>query len=235
MANYDLFYWPVPFRGQFIRAILAFAGKSWVEYSSDEIVELMQQDPSKQPVPFMGPPVLIEKATGFAIAEMPAIALYLAETLGLLPDDAQLRALTAKIVNDANDVIDELTLDGGREMWTKSKWEEFVPRLRKWMTIWEATGARHGLGKETGYLLGTDRAGVADIVTSTLWTTMADRFSVVAITLDEAAPHVASMSRRLQNEPALAQLNKASIREYGDAYCGGEIEKSLRRVAVKQR
>ncbi|WP_432215113.1 hypothetical protein [Sphingobium yanoikuyae] len=42
------------------------------------------------------------------------------------------------------------------------------------------------------------------------------------------------MSRRLQNRPALAQLNKASIREYGNAYCGGEIEKSLRKVAVEQ-
>ncbi|WP_408021795.1 hypothetical protein [Sphingobium psychrophilum] len=69
------------------------------------------------------------------------------------------------------------------------------------------------MGKETGYLIGTDSAGVADIVTSTLWTTMADRFSVIAITLDETAPHVASMSRRLHNKPALAQLNKASIRE----------------------
>ncbi|WP_177185068.1 hypothetical protein [Sphingobium sp. YR768] len=45
------------------------------------------------------------------------------------------------------------------------------------MAIWEATGTRHGLMKDTGYLIGTDSAGVADIVTSTLWTTMAERFS----------------------------------------------------------
>jgi glutathione S-transferase len=32
-----------------------------------------------------------------------------------------LRAMTMKIVNDANDVIDEITLDGGREMWTKKR------------------------------------------------------------------------------------------------------------------
>lgn len=56
----------------------------------------------------------------------------------------------------------------------------------------------------------------------------------VGNTLVEAAPHIASMSRRLQSKPALARLNKASIKEQGDAYCGGEIEKSLRRVAVKQ-
>ncbi|MEJ7925759.1 hypothetical protein WG908_03195 [Sphingobium sp. AN641] len=101
------------------------------------------------------------------------------------------------------------------------------------MAIWEAPGARHGLGKETGYLIVTDSTDVADIAIST-WTTMADRFSTIANTLVEAAPHIASMSRRLQSKPALARLNKASIKEQGDAYCGGEIEKSLRRVAVKQ-
>jgi glutathione S-transferase len=81
------------------------------------------------------------------------------------------------------------------------------------MAIWKAAGARHGLGKETGYLFGTNSVGVADIVTSTLGTTMADRFFVIAITMDEVAPRIASVSRRLQNEPALAQLNKASVRE----------------------
>ncbi len=31
--------------------------------------------------------------------------------------------LSAKIANDANDVLYELTLNGGREMWTPEKWE----------------------------------------------------------------------------------------------------------------
>ncbi|MGG2475899.1 glutathione S-transferase, partial [Rhizobium sp. BR5] len=44
-------------------------------------------------------------------------------------------------MNDANDVLDELTLDGGREMWTPEKWEKFVPRLQKWVRIFEDTGA----------------------------------------------------------------------------------------------
>lgn len=92
------------------------------------------------------------------------------------------------------------------------------------MAIWKAAGARHDWEKEAGYVLGTASVGVAEIVTSTSGTTMADRFSVVAITLDEVAPRVASMSRQLQNEPALAHLNKSSVREYGDAYCGSEIE-----------
>ena len=31
MPDYDLYYWSVPFRGQFVRAVLAYAGKSWRE------------------------------------------------------------------------------------------------------------------------------------------------------------------------------------------------------------
>jgi len=44
------------------------------------------------PVPFMGPPVLTDRKAGFAIAQMPAITLYLGETLSLLPATAASRA-----------------------------------------------------------------------------------------------------------------------------------------------
>lgn len=230
MADYDLYYWPAPFRGQFIRAILAFAGKSWDEHDSGEIGALMSEAPRDQPAPFMGPPVLVETRTGFAVAQMPAIALYLGETLDLIPDNAQARALSAKLVNDANDVLDEITLDGGREMWTDGKWRAFVPRLQRWMAIFEAMGAQGGLEADEGYLLGTQEPGVADIVASTLWSTMTDRFPSIGALLAESAPAVAGLTRRLQEDPSLAALRRQSFERYGDAYCGGEIEKSLRRV-----
>ncbi len=232
MADYDLYYWPVPFRGQFIRAILAFAGKSWTEHSSDEIGELMQAPACDQPIAFMGPPLLIDTRSGFALAEMPAIALYLGETLGSIPDTPEMRARTTKLVNDANDVIDELTLDGGRAMWTTEKWDEFRPRLERWMTIWEDTGRRAGLTADAGFILGTPEAGVADIVTSILWSTMAAKFPAIAELLAETAPCTAGLSARLQALPSLKALSSRSLENYGDAYCGGEIEKSMR-VAIK--
>ena len=37
------------------------------------------------PVPFMGPPLLIDNKAGVAIAQMPAIVLYLGETLDSCP------------------------------------------------------------------------------------------------------------------------------------------------------
>lgn len=230
MSDYDLYYWSVPFRGQFVRAVLAYADKTWTEAGDAAISEMMSAKVQDMPAPFMGPPLLIDNKAEFAIAQMPAIILYLGETLDLMPASAALRALTIKVVNDANDVIDEITLDGGREMWTQARWRDFTPRLKKWMSIWEETGRRHGLKVGSGFLLGGEAPGVADIVTATLWTTMTDRFGKIAAILEDAAPMTADLSRRVANLPPLVKLAAQAREDYGDAYCGGQIEASLRKV-----
>ena len=230
MSDYDLYYWSVPFRGQFVRAVLAYADKTWTEAGDAAISEMMSAKVQDMPAPFMGPPLLIDNKAEFAIAQMPAIILYLGETLDLMPASAALRALTIKVVNDANDVIDEITLDGGREMWTQARWRDFTPRLKKWMSIWEETGRRHGLKVGSGFLLGGETPGVADIVTATLWTTMTDRFGKIASILEDAAPMTADLSRRVANLPPLVKLAAQARDDYGDAYCGGQIEASLRKV-----
>lgn len=230
MADYDVYYWSVPFRGQFVRAVLAYAGKTWTEGGDAAISKLMDEPVKTMPVPFMGPPMLVDKKTGFAIAQMPAIVLYLSETLELLPATPALRALTMKIVNDANDVIDEITLDGGREMWTENRWHDFVPRLKKWMSFWEEIGRRHGLKAGSGFLLGGQTPGIADVITATLWSTLSDRFPDIEIIFEEAAPMTAALTRRIANLPPLVELAAKARKDYGDAYCGGQIEASLRRV-----
>ena len=230
MPDYELYYWSVPFRGQFVRAVLAHAGKTWTEGGDDAISDLMGGPVKDMPVPFMGPPMLIDKKADFAIAQMPAIVLYLGETLDLLPPDPKLRALTIKIVNDANDVIDEITQDGGREMWTQKRWDEFVPRLQKWMSLWEEIGQRHGLKAHSGLLLGGKAPGVADVVTATLWSTMAERFPKIEAILKDAAPMSAALVERVAKLPPLAKLAVKAKEDYGDAYCGGQIEASLRKV-----
>jgi glutathione S-transferase len=230
MSDYDLYYWSAPFRGQFVRAVLAYAGKTWTEAGDAAIAELMRGPVKDMPVPFMGPPLLIDRRADVAIAEMPAIVLYLGETLGLMPPTPALRALTMKVVNDANDVLDEITLDGGREMWTAKRWQDFVPRLKKWMSLWEETGRRHGLKADAGFLLGGEAPGIADVVTATLWATMTDRFRKIETILEEAAPMTAALTRRVANLPPLAKLAAKARQDYGDAYCGGQIEASLRKV-----
>ena len=141
MSDYDLYYWSVPFRGQFVRAVLAHAGKTWTEHDGAAIAKLMGGEATLMPVPFMGPPLLVDRQADVAIAQTTAIILYLGETLDLLPGTPALRAMTLKLVADANDVIDEITLDGGRQMWTPARWRAFVPRLKRWMSFWEETGA----------------------------------------------------------------------------------------------
>lgn len=230
MCDYDIYYWPMPFRGQFARAVLAHAGKTWVEHSAPAISKLTAAPVSDMPVPFMGPPMLINRKTGFAIAQMPAIVLYLGETLDLMPATPALRAMTMKIVNDANDVIDEITLDGGREMWTRTTWRAFVPRLEKWMSFWDETGRRHGLKADEGFLLGGDAPGLADVVTATLWSTLADRFAAIEAILRETAPLTFALTRRVSALPSLAALAAKARRDYGDGYCGGQIEASLRKA-----
>jgi glutathione S-transferase len=230
MPDYELYYWSVPFRGQFVRAVLAYAGKSWTEGGDAAIAKLMEGPVRNMPAPFMGPPLLIDKKADFAIAQMPAVVLYLGETLDLIPTDPRLRALTMKIVNDANDVIDEITLNGGQKMWTEKRWKEFAPRLKKWMSFWEETGRRHGLKAESGFLLGGKSPGVADIVTATLWSTMTDRFHKIEMIFEKTAPMTAALTRRVARLPPLAALAAKARQDYGDAYCGGQIEASLRKV-----
>ena len=231
MSDYELYYWQMPFRGQFIRAILAHAGKRWDEFDDGAVARTMDADVGRQAIPFKGPPMLVDKRTGFALAQMPAIAYYLGETLDLLPGGVAGKASSLKVVNDANDVIDELSLDGGKQMWTPARWKAYQTRLRRWMAIWEETGRRHGLAAEAGHLLG-GQAGVADIVTATLWSTVGDRFPAIARMLGKEAPAVAGLTRRLMAEPALANLAAVSREQFGDSYCGGEIEKSMKRVIV---
>lgn len=234
MPDYTLYYWSAPFRGEFVRAVLAHAGRSWREAGDDAIGELMGGAVTAMPVPFMGPPLLVDTRNGFAISQMPAIVFYLGETLGLLPDEPERRAMTLKIVNDANDVIDELTLDGGRQMWTPKRWSAFRPRLGKWMSLWEETARRNGVTASAGFLLGTDEPGIADVVSATLWSTLGERFAILGAMLEDEAPITAALSKRVAGSPALARQAARSRDAYGETWSGGKIETSLRKVLKVQ-
>lgn len=230
MSDYTLYYWSAPFRGQFVRAVLGWAGQRWDEVGDDEIGALMEGPVKAMPIPFMGPPVLVDRSNDFAVSQMPAILLYLGEGLDLMPKRPAGRALTLKIVCDANDLIDELTRDGGKSMWTDDRWKEFQPRLEKWMSFWEEVGRRNGLTANEGFLLGGVEADLADVVTATLWTTIADRFPTIGTMLASTAPHTAALARRISALPVLAEVAEKARADYGDTWSGGRIETSLRKV-----
>ena len=67
-------------------------------------------------------------------------------------------------------------------------------------------------------------------MTATLWSTMTARLPALGRLLDEAAPMTAALSRRVSERPALTELAARSREDYGDSYCGGQIEASLRKV-----
>lgn len=230
MTDYELLYWSAPFRGQFVRAVLAFAGKTWTEGGDAKISRLMAGPLEDMPIPFMGPPVLIDRRADVALAEMPAIILYLGETLDLMPDMPALRAMTIKIVNDSNDVIDEVTLNGGDHMWSEKRWGEFRLRLAKWMSIWEDTGRRYGLDNDAGHILGGSTPGIADVITATLWTTMCERFTKIRDLFEETAPMTAALCRRVSALPPLVKLAETARKDYGLAYAGGQIGASMAEI-----
>lgn len=231
MTDYTLYYWPLPFRGQFIRAVLAEAEATWDEPEMDEIVGLASLPPGGQPVPFMAPPVLVDHAEALTLAQMPAILAYLGGKHGLMPSEPALAARTHKIVADANDVLDEVTRFGGRSMWSTGEWETFAEeRLPRWMEIFEAEGRAHGLTPEGGTMLGTPEPGLADLVTATLWFTMTEKLPALAPMFESHAPHVATLAERVMRRPALAEMRAETDARFGQAWCGGLIEASLREM-----
>ncbi|MFY0613755.1 MAG: glutathione S-transferase [Hyphomicrobiaceae bacterium] len=230
MTDYTLYYWPLPFRGQFVRSVLAHVGATWTDAEIDDLIAQKGAEPATQLVPHMGPPVLTDHATGFSIAQTPAILAYLGAKYELAPNDAERAALTAKLIADANDVLGDMTRGNGAQMWTPEDWAAFQPRLARWMTMFDVLGRRHGLTPEAGYMLGTDAPGIADLVVYCLWGVMTAKLPTLRPRLDATAPAIAGLSDRIGAFPEQAELSRRSDAAYGDAWCSGQIEASLRAV-----
>jgi glutathione S-transferase len=59
---------------------------------------------------------------------------------------------------------------------------------------------------------------------------MTERFAAIAAIFAETAPLTAALTHRVATLPPLAELAAKARTDYGDAYCGGQIEASLRKV-----
>lgn len=230
LPDYTLYYWPIQFRGQFVRAVLAHVSAKWDEVDFDEIIAVKGEAPRQQPIPFMGPPLLIDRETEASIAQLPAILNYLGEKHDLFPDDLMLRSITHKIIADANDVLYEMTRYNGAQMWTAETWGEFQPRLTRWMSMFEEIGNRHNLTVGSGYYLGTQNPSLADLVVAILWGTMTAKLTALRPMLETHAPVIAGLSDRILATPEQSDLRSRSDDLYGNGWCSGQIEASLRAV-----
>jgi glutathione S-transferase len=59
---------------------------------------------------------------------------------------------------------------------------------------------------------------------------MTDRFRNIEAILGETAPMTAALARRIADMPPLAKLTSHVQQDHSDAYCGGPIETSLRKI-----
>lgn len=230
-TDYTLYYWPIPFRGQFVRAVFAHVGATWEEADMPQIMGLKMADPADQPVPFMAPPMIVDRVGGEGIAQLPAILTYLGEKYELIPESPLGRAVTAQIIGNANDVLDELTRAGGAQMWTRGEWETWIEtRMPRWMQIFEEIAHRFDMSESGGTLLGTQEIGLADLVSATLWGVMGQKLPFFAKMLAQNAPMITAHTARVNSAEVLSALAEQTDAAFGDVYCSGEIEQSIREM-----
>lgn len=217
MTDYTLHYWPIPFRGHFIRYALAHAGASWDE---------ARLDPPEADYPFFAQPLLVDHASGQSLSQTPAILMSLGRRHGLIrePDE------TLRLICDAMDVLYEITRYHGAQMWDRAAWKAFAGgRLPRWMRIHEEVARRSGVSPQAGYLFGADAPGLADLTLAALWHTMVDKLPGLRPLIHAEAPGVEGLVDRIAARPEIAAMLEGWA---GPEYCGGQIGASLRDVVA---
>jgi glutathione S-transferase len=227
MAEYTLHYWDVPFRGIFPQLFLE---EIQAKYEWHDASEIYPKKSLKIHNPGMAPPYLYDTKINKYLAQMPAILMHLAREHDYLPKRTETLDLTLKTILDCNDVLMEVTNSYGKEMWSKSDWNEFrSTRFPQWMEIFEQTGIEHGLKEEKGYLLGSTIT-VADIATTALFGTLIHSFPELKSDLNKHAPRIAKLCERIEARPSIRAFLEKQREKYGQVYCGGDIEKSMRKM-----
>lgn len=215
MTDYTLHYWPIPFRGHFIRYALARAGASWEE----TVIR-----PGTVDYPFRAQPLLVDHTDGRMLCQAPAILMYLGRKHGLIAEPDE----TLRLICDAMDVLGEITRAHGAQMWDRPAWDSFVAgRLTGWMAIHERLCLLHGLDAERAHIFGTPAPGLADLTLAALWHTMVDKLPALRPVLHRTAPHLEALVDRVAATPEIARMRGDWP---GPAYCGGQIEASIREM-----
>ncbi|MGD2173054.1 MAG: glutathione S-transferase family protein [Gammaproteobacteria bacterium] len=227
MLEYKLYYWDVPFRGNFIQLFLEEVGAGYECRAATEIYPHKRLDIRN---PGMAPPYLYDCKNEIYLAQMPAILMHLGRRYDYLPGRAETLSLALKAILDSNDLLMDITNLNGMKMWRRPDWQEFrAYRLADWMKIFEQTGSAHGLKNGKGFLLGS-RISVADIATTALFGTMIHSFPELETDLQKNAPKILALCRRIESRPAIRAFLEQQRQDYGRAYCGGQIEASIRKM-----
>jgi len=223
-TRYQLYYWPLSFRGCFISYLFAYQNTPLLEGATfDQLLELKSQPPGEQAVPFMGPTVLEDHEAGRALSQMPAIVLHMARELGLMPEGPFDQALCLKVLMDCNDVLLEISRFHGAMMWERDTWTRFrSARLPHWLSIFEESLQRGVIG-------GTS-VNFADISTYALFGNMIRCLPGLEPDLVRHAPGIHALCQTIGAQPSLKSYVLNQERQYQKTYCGGQIEASIRHM-----
>lgn len=222
--KFELYYWPLPFRGSFISYLFAYCDVPLLEISDFEGIRTQQDRPAnEQDIPFMGPPVLRNRESGQVLSQMPAIVLYVSRELDLSPEDPFDVAMNMKVLMDCNDLLMEICRYNGSIMWEREQWIEFrSQRLPRWLKIFEESLHR-------GYF-GQDSVTFADIAVFALLGNMTRCLPQLDTDLLEYAPRIHALCLQIGSKPSLASYIAEQEENYGQTYCGGLIEQSIRNM-----
>jgi glutathione S-transferase len=227
--RFKLDYWPIPFRGCFVSYLFAYRGVPLTNAADfDDIERLRSPPPREQLIPFMGPPVLTDRQTGRVLSQMPAIVLYVADELDLKPQESFDQAMAMKVLMDCNDVLMEICRYNGSSMWTREEWTAFrSKRLPRWLAIFEESLRRGHIGRDT--------VTFADIGVFALFGNMMRCLPELEPDVHAHAPGIHALCETIGAQPSLAHAVAADEASYGNLYCGGQIEASIREMLAEDR
>ncbi|MEM1082273.1 MAG: hypothetical protein AAGH65_11890 [Pseudomonadota bacterium] len=226
-ADFELYYWPLPFRSCFITYLFAYRDAPLMEVREFDAIEaLRHQLVDEQPIPLMGPPMLRDRRTGLVLSQMPAIVLHVSRALDLLPESDDEFAMGMKILMDCNDVLMEICRYNGSSMWAHEDWIEFrTQRFPRWLSLFEALHRRGHIGQSSVYF--------ADIAVYALFGNMIRCLPELEQDLLTHAPRIHAHCEWLARQASMARYVAFDQERYGQLYCDGQIEQSIRSMLAQ--
>ena len=111
----------------------------------------------------------------------------------------------------------------GSIMWEREQWTEFrSERFPRWLDIFEESLKRGTIGK--------DPVTFADIGVFALFGNMTRCLPELEADILDRAPGIHALCQRIGSTPSLAKFVASQEQRYGNLYCGGQIEESIREM-----
>ena len=124
---------------------------------------------------------------------------------------------------DCNDVLMEICRYNGSIMWEREEWNQFrSERFPRWLRIFEESLNR-------GFI-GNARVSFADIGVFALFGNMMRCLPELEADVLAHAADIHAFCQQMGAQPSLAAHVAEQERQYGNLYCGGYIEESIRRM-----